>query len=363
MAYTIDIDGYIGVWQNSKTYVKSIMAKHEKKPVSVRMSSMGGKVADAIDIAAQFEAHGDVTVDMIGLNASACTVATLGAKTVRAHINSGYLIHKAMSPIDIYAYMNEDHIDELIKKLEKEKKENEKVTLILARMYVNRSKKSLSEILNLMKEETWLNAEEAKEWGFVNEIYGKSSEKINYTNELKELVNAAGLPLPSRFAETKNNSDEDKSIIKVIKEEWEELKNSFSDIFNSVSVKKEQTDNNPQTPIINMKKEWTHVNTILSVDGVEESEGKVNLSVADLEKLNAGIEKANQAKLDAEGVVTEKTNRIVELETELKNLKDSDGDTTGQVAKINDGGKTYSAGTAYENLAAAIELEKLLPKD
>ncbi|MFV0332252.1 MAG: ATP-dependent Clp protease proteolytic subunit [Dysgonomonas sp.] len=157
MLYTLDIDGYIGVWTSSAYYIKSILNKNAKDAVNVRFSSMGGKVADAIDIATQFETHGKVTADLVAFNASASTVASLGASKIRMHVNAGYLIHKAMSPIDIYAYMNEDDIDELIKQLEKEKKENEKITLILARMYVNKTGKSLTDILNLMAEQTWLN--------------------------------------------------------------------------------------------------------------------------------------------------------------------------------------------------------------
>ena len=62
--------------------------------------------------------------------------------------------------------MNEDQISDLITHLEKVKDENEKMTLVAAKAYADRSGKPVLEILNLMKEEKWLTADEAKEWVF-----------------------------------------------------------------------------------------------------------------------------------------------------------------------------------------------------
>ena len=47
--------------------------------------------------------------------------------------------------------------------------------------YSNKIKRSREEILNLLKAETWLNAEEAKNLGLVNEI---SEDNLNITNKL-----------------------------------------------------------------------------------------------------------------------------------------------------------------------------------
>jgi len=60
-------------------------------------------------------------------------------------------------------------IDALIAKLETQKQQLAKVTLQLAKMYVRKTGKTLDEIINLMKQQTWLTADEAKGWGFVDE--------------------------------------------------------------------------------------------------------------------------------------------------------------------------------------------------
>lgn len=353
MAYTIDIDSFIGQYGYSKIFVKNILSKNTSNEIKVRLNSLGGSVDDALDIAAQFQDHGNVTIDMFAFNASASTVLSLGAKKVRMHVNGCYLIHKAMSPVNVFAYMNEDDLDELIEKLKKEKKENETVTLILARMYVIRSQKSLSEILNLMKQQTWLTAQEAKDWGFVDEVFGeRSSGKVNLIDDLLiNKMNAIGIPIPERV-KIENVETDKETVTGWLEEKWNQL---------TGKEKKNKTDNNPQTPIINMKKEWTHINTILSVDGIEESEGKVNLTTDQVAKINTEIETANKAKEDAEKLVTDKTNRITELETELKNLKDADGDKTTAVNKKTDGAENTDGDLLFSNIKAAQDLYDALP--
>ncbi|SHE57460.1 Clp protease ClpP [Dysgonomonas macrotermitis] len=346
MAYAIDIDGYIGDWTGSKKAIKNILANYKGKPVTARVNSLGGDVNHALDISAQFEEHGNITVDLFSFNASAATVLTLGANKVRAHVDSLYLIHKAMSWVDEWGYMNEDDIQAVIDQLTKEKKENEKVTLVIARKYANKSGKSITEILNLMKEQTWLTSQEAKEWGFVDEVFGKhESTKLNSV-EMKARFNTIGLPIPERF------NEKDDSIFQLIKD-------GFADLKNAILPKDNQTDNNPQNPIINMRKEFTHINTILNKEGVEEIDKKVNLSVDDVEKINSAIETANKAKNDAEALVTTKENKIAELETEVKNLKGSAGDTTNPVNSKTDNDSEGTGDEHTEFLNAAISARKM----
>lgn len=323
MVYAIDIDGYIGDWYYSKKTIKNVLANYIGKPVTARLNSLGGDVNHALDISAQFEEHGNVTVDFFSFNASSATVLALGASKVRAHTDSLYLIHKAMSWVDEWGYMNEDDIQTLIDKLEKEKKENEKVTLVLARKYAAKSGKSIAEILNLMKEETWLTAQEAKDWGFVDEIFGSHAATTINKADIEAKFNAIGLPIPERFNK-ENDSSDSKSIIQAIKE-------GFSDLKESIFPKENKSDKNPENPIINMRKEFTHINTILAKEGIEEVDKKVNLSIDEIEKINSAIEIANKAKSTAESEVTTKNARIQELETELNNLKGSAGDDSNPV--------------------------------
>ncbi len=326
MDYLIDLDGYIGDYLNGRKWVKNKLAENKSKAVFVRSNSLGGSVNDALDISAQFESHGNVTVDLFSFNASAATVLTLGANKVRAHADSLYLIHKVMSWVDAWGMMNEDDIQSLIDQLEKEKKENEKITLVLARKYAAKTGKGITEILNLMKQETWLTANEAKEWGFVDEVFGKATGKVNFTPEMKEKFNVAELPIP----ELKNNQDDSKGFFEKMEERFDVFKN---DLLSRIG---KNNDTNNENPIINMKKEWTHVNTLLGVEGIETKDGKVNLTEDQLKKLNDALQSANEAKTTAENGLTDKTKEYDQLKTDYDNLKASAGDKTNPVNRKTD---------------------------
>ncbi|MCX6227391.1 MAG: Clp protease ClpP, partial [Bacteroidia bacterium] len=56
----LDIDGFIGNWGYSKSFVKNFLAAAGKEPVIVRVSSLGGDVDHAISIYDQFVEHGNV---------------------------------------------------------------------------------------------------------------------------------------------------------------------------------------------------------------------------------------------------------------------------------------------------------------
>lgn len=352
MNYTLDIDNLIGQWYVSKHSVKDVLNRHKNKAVNVRMSSLGGDLAHGLDIMVQFEEHGDVTVDLVSFNASAATVIAMGAKHVRMHASGNYLIHKVMSPVNEWGYMNEDDIQALIDKLEKDKHENAKITLQLARIYVAKTGKGLTEILNLMKENTWLNAEEALEWGFVDEIYGSASEKVNFAG-MEGKFNALGLPIADRFRPENSEGGKDSKFEKMLDVVNGKIDGLKELVFNLGGSKEKNSDKQNNNPKIVMKKDWTHINTILGVEGVELAEGKANLAEDQLLKLNEALEKANADKKAAEEALAEK-------ETELTNLKNAAGDTTDPSKKETDDGGGNKENVFGKDMADAKTMFNLL---
>ena len=227
MAKVIVIDGYIGPFGYSKQYIRYLLSDAKKdEEVVVELSSLGGSIDHALNINKQFADHGNVTVKLNSFNASSATIIALGANKVLMAENSFYLIHKVMGWVDEFGYKNADDLDELIKKLEKEKKENEKIDVVIAKMYLNRSSKSLEEIIELMKQNTWINADEALEWGFVDEVY-KSKGKVNHLDDMKlvAMIDAAGYPMPKRETnnehtmKTTDDKKDQKSVIASVKEQ------------------------------------------------------------------------------------------------------------------------------------------------
>ncbi len=316
--YDIDIDGYIGSWFSSKRFVKNALNEIGTKAILCRVNSLGGNLDDAIDIAAQFQTHGNVTCELFSLNASSATVFTLGAKTVRMHANASYLIHKVLSWVDAWGYMNEDDIDAAIENLKKAKDRNSALTLTIAKMYAKKSGKPVVDILNLMKEEKWLSAEEAKNWGFVDEVFEDATVKpANIEDpELTQLLNVAGLPVPT-FKAPVENSEEPEFTPGFI----EKIKNIFNPSNKTTSE---------------MKKDYVSINSILNVEGLEFKNGKVELTEDQVKNLNDSLKSANEAKEAAENNVTEKENKIKELNTQIETLNKKPGADTTDLNKETD---------------------------
>jgi ATP-dependent protease ClpP protease subunit len=197
MPKIIVIDSYIGQYGYSKQYVRNMLNDAGDEQVEMQISSLGGSVDHAIAIHDMFAQRGKVSVTMNGFIASAATFIALPCPT-RISENSFYLIHKVLSWVDVFGSMNEDNIESVIEELTKVKNENAKMTLTLAARYAERAAqkgKTLQDVLNLMKEDTWLTAEEALEWGFVDEVYKPTVTQSNTSIlDMAAMINAAGLP-------------------------------------------------------------------------------------------------------------------------------------------------------------------------
>jgi len=287
----LNIDGYIGPWGYSKQWVNQMLLGHENDEVEVIVSSLGGRVDDGLGIHYAFQKHGNVNVIFVGFVASMATILGQGAKKRVMNENSLFLIHKPMSWIDEFGYMNEDDIETLIARLEKEKNETAKLTLQLAKIYATSSGNPIQDILNLMKEETWLNAEEALEWGFIDEIesLSQSSSPLENMAQVAMLtVNGFNIPEVDKRAP--------KPTVKHTPKE------------NSVQT---QT----QKP---MNKSLIHINTVLDVEGFEASDEGVFLNTEQLESINAHIETQAAENLR---LVTEAQESATTIGTLTENLE------------------------------------------
>ena len=336
MEYNLSIDSHIGPWGYSKNYIRSQMSGFRNKPVSVRISSLGGSVDDALDIRQQFQDHGDVTCYLFGYVASAATILATGAKKTCMSKYAFYLIHKVSNWIDAWGSYNADQIQRLIDDLKANKLENDKMDLVLANLYAAKCKKKVSDILPILKEGRWLTAQEALEYGFVDEIIEEGT-RLNFDDSMKARFNMYQLPaLPAMGNDTE-----------VLEEE--SAPNWFNNFVNKFfkSQKSDvatQAQNKPLNLSIQMKKDYQKVNSILKIEGVEvDKDGKVTLTEEQVKALNDRITNLEQESSD-------KDDEIAELKKQNENLKNGDGDET---AKINgDEGQ----GNDVDKLNTAVEM-------
>jgi len=66
----IVIDGYIGPYGYSKQFIRNELTGQSKNAVTVKISSLGGSVDDALNIYDQFIEHSNVTAELSAFVAS-----------------------------------------------------------------------------------------------------------------------------------------------------------------------------------------------------------------------------------------------------------------------------------------------------
>lgn len=316
MEYNLIIDSHIGPWGYSKNYIRSQMSSYRNKPVSVRISSLGGSVDDALDIRQQFIDHGDVTCYLFGYVASAATILATGAKKTCMSKYAFYLIHKVSNWVDAWGNYNADQIQQLIDDLKANKLENDKMDLVLANLYANKCKKKVDDILPILKEGRWLTAQEALEYGFIDEIVEEGS-KLNFDDSMKTKFNMFHLPaLPA--IDTRAQSPEADTA-----PSW--FNNFVNKFLKGHQPEAAQTQNKSLNQSKQMKKDYQKVNSILKIEGVEvDKDGKVTLTEDQVKALNDHIANLEQESSD-------KDNQISDLKKQNENLQKNDGEETTHI--------------------------------
>ncbi len=197
-AYNISLKGYVGGYDFDRATVDKELAKNEGKQVNVLIDSLGGSLATGLSISAAFKNHGNVNVHFVGLNASAATIASLGAAHISIDAGAMYLVHKCSMAFFEWGSLNSDQFATLIADCEKIKADLDKLDLNVAQLYAKKCRKPVADLLALMKVGGWLNAKEALDWGFVDEITDLDDEPApKMTDALASAMANAGMPIPN----------------------------------------------------------------------------------------------------------------------------------------------------------------------
>lgn len=300
--YNIRLTGYVGGWDFDADYVQYVLDKTEG-PVSVLVSSLGGSVVAALRIASMFADHGDVSVHYAGMNASAATIASMKAKHVSIDRDALYLVHKCS--VDHFAWrdMNADQFAEYLKEIEKQIKDLDTIDNTIAALYASRCKKDKSDLLDLMKAGGWMSADEALEWGFVDEITDYADDvALPSRGEAVAVINSAGLPMPECF------SVSDESLMR-------RLLKGLKQFLNSENMKENDCKLFPNICALTEKKSY------------DIADGNVVIPEADLDKVEAKFTAMRELAEDANTKLSEVTlakdkaeERISALMSEIETL-------------------------------------------
>ena len=198
IAYNISLKGYVGGADFDRTTVDKTLAQNEGKQVNVLIDSLGGSLATGLSISAAFKNHGNVNVHFVGLNASAATIASLGAAHISIDAGAMYLVHQCSMAFFEWGSLNSAQFATLIADCEKIKADLDKLDLNCAQLYAARCKRKPEDLLALMKAGGWLTAREALDWGFVDEITDLADEPApKLTDALASAMASEGMPIPN----------------------------------------------------------------------------------------------------------------------------------------------------------------------
>lgn len=156
----LDILDAIGFWGITAGDVAKLLKDFKGEPVNVRINSPGGDAFDGAAIYNLLAQHdGKVTVNVIGLAASAASVIAMAGDTVQVAESALMMIHDPW----IMAAGDADFLIEVAAQLEKDGD-------ALAKTYARKSGRPADEIRDMMRAETWFSADEAVEAGLADEV-------------------------------------------------------------------------------------------------------------------------------------------------------------------------------------------------
>lgn len=323
MDYQIIINDYIGdYWAGTdKVSIQNQIAKYKDEHIDVKISSLGGSLDDGLDIRQQFIDHGDVTAHLHGFVASAATVIAMGAKKIVMGKYALFLVHQCSNTVLVWEQMNSDDLQALIEQLQKNKEDNEKIDQVLAAMYASRCKNhTQEELLDLLKESKWLTAQEALEWGFIDEIADTDEDAPQMTNSLAKKFNAAGLPLTGLEIQPDGGSFA-RSILDSLK--------SIKDIL--TPKPKNSAVEEHSTKLITMNEELIKVNALLAVESLTFEDGKIALNEDQMKAVENRLNEL-ESQHDADvNTIAERDNTISELTEQVAALQAAPADETSVV--------------------------------
>jgi ATP-dependent protease ClpP protease subunit len=322
---SIDILGEISESVNSYNSVRAKINQANGQPINLTISSGGGSVTEGMGIADLVANYPEeTTATGIGLVASIATVVLLAADNVKMTENAFMMIHRPWS----YTMGNADELEataELLDKMEA------KLLDIYTASVIKRKgdQKNLKEIItNMMAAETWLTAQEALEFGFIDEIVKvgeKNIDMLPLQNSLNKFLNVPAALLTN----TKKEDEMGSSILEKIKS----LLNSIDEtppVENVIEEEKviEEPEMDEVEKAISMLKEKGYI--VMSPDEMDAINSKQK------EEMESMYKKTDEQK-----------NSINEIETVLETLGN---ELVALRAQVKKGVGLPSGGSAHEKV-------------
>ncbi len=150
-----------------KAFKDELYLKGGGNPVTLLVNSPGGEVIAASVIRSTLQEYpGKVTADIIGMAASAATIMITGADLIRMRESALFMIHDPSA----IAWGTIDEIKAVLAILNTVKDS-------IIDTYQTKTGMEPAKLAKMMTNETWMTAQEAKDYGFVDEVVTGSLKK------------------------------------------------------------------------------------------------------------------------------------------------------------------------------------------
>ena len=188
--YIFDEIGTYGV--TAQDFISEIKGLKDM-PINLRINSLGGDVFDGMAMYNVIKRReSKTTVYIEGIAASIATIIALGADEVIMAENSLFMIHNAWGGTSGEA-----------KDMRKTAETLDKITSELTDIYVKKTGLSYDALAEMMDEESWLNAQEAFDLGFIDTI--SDSIKVAAKYDVSKFKNITQEEIKNKLSININN--------------------------------------------------------------------------------------------------------------------------------------------------------------
>ncbi|TKI39490.1 head maturation protease, ClpP-related [Bacillus mycoides] len=207
--YKLTVYGSIGGWfsENNAEAVRRKIQDVKAEKIHVHINSGGGSAFDGVAICNLLKQHdAEIIVHIDGWAASAASVIAMAGDKIIMPSNTMMMIHQA-STIE---YGNADLFEKTARDLRK-------IDSALAASYKKRFVGTDEELRQLLKDETWLTAEEAVALGLADEIADEIEIDDTQEDEEEEVVENFKEDLVAKYTKQPNNQKPKEPIQEPVK--------------------------------------------------------------------------------------------------------------------------------------------------
>ncbi|PHA15518.1 head maturation protease, ClpP-related [Bacillus toyonensis] len=202
--YKLTVYGSIGGWfsENNAEAVRRKIQDVKAEKIHVHINSGGGSAFDGVAICNQLKQHNaEIIVHIDGWAASAASVIAMAGDKIIMPSNTMMMIHQAST----FEYGNADLFEKTARDLRK-------IDSALAASYKKRFVGTDEELKQLLKDETWLTAEEAVALGLADEIADEIGIDDTQEDEEVEVVENFKEDLVAKYTKQPNNQNSKEPI-------------------------------------------------------------------------------------------------------------------------------------------------------